>query len=286
MTRAPQTTPINDLPLRALAGAVAIFALIECLTLIATREIKTRPAAFYLPAGEPQISLAELIFGFAIATVFLILLLRVVKSRFFYTTLFGAVIAIAASYWFMVFLPMSISFLLAALIVLLASSLRRVGVIDLALVLGISGAAISLAYLANVTTLLFFLAIVSFYDIVAVHKTGHMIKLARGLIGQGAIFALILPPSFRGLAAKISEASREKGFFALGSGDAALPAAFAAAAARVSFGGAFGAVVGSIAGFGLLVFILRLQKNPRPMAALPPIAAGTILGYLIGIYLL
>ena len=67
----------------------------------------------------------------------------------------------------------------------------------------------------------------------------------------------------------------------LGSGDVILPLLLAASLVRISVSQA--AVVVVFACLGLLItnLLFTSQKTRRPMAALPPIAAMSIIGYLV-----
>ena len=72
-----------------------------------------------------------------------------------------------------------------------------------------------------------------------------------------------------------------EGFMILGSGDVALPLVLAASLVRTSLTQASVVAVFSLLGLILTHLIFTNQATRRPMAALPPIAAMSIIGYLV-----
>ena len=125
------------------------------------------------------------------------------------------------------------------------------------------------------------LAILSVYDIIAVYWTKHMVKMAEGMIASHAIFGFIIPAKFSGFKEKISAVRPGENFMILGSGDIALPLVLVVSVARVSFLQAIIVAGFSILGLLAMHLIFVNQKQRRPMAALPPIAALSIIGYLV-----
>ena len=130
-------------------------------------------------------------------------------------------------------------------------------------------------------TAVIILVILSFYDIVAVYKTGHMIKLAEIMIRAKAIFGFVVPAQVRGLMSSMKTVVPGEQFMILGSGDVILPLILAAALVRISLWHAAVVVVFSAVGLFIMGLLFANQKIRRPMAALPPIAAASIVGYLL-----
>jgi len=73
----------------------------------------------------------------------------------------------------------------------------------------------------------------------------------------------------------------ERRVLMLGSGDIGLPLVLATSAVTTSLASAVAASVGALVGVVAMQVLWMRQETPAPMAALPPIAACTILGYLI-----
>jgi presenilin-like A22 family membrane protease len=131
------------------------------------------------------------------------------------------------------------------------------------------------------------LIVLSFYDIVAVYKTRHMIHMAEGMVRSGAIFGFIIPTTFKSFLASRQEAQIGIGnnFMILGSGDIGLPVVFASSLMRQSLNEAI--IVAGFALIGLLIthVLFISQKNRQAMAALPPIATLCLIGYAIAVFL-
>lgn len=125
------------------------------------------------------------------------------------------------------------------------------------------------------------LVVLSFYDIVAVYRTGHMVKLAQGMLAARAVFGFIIPEHNRDFATNVATVQPGAGFMILGSGDVILPLVLAAALVRTAPGQAL--VVAGFATLGALLtqLLFTNQRERRPMAALPPIAMLAIVGYLL-----
>jgi presenilin-like A22 family membrane protease len=114
-----------------------------------------------------------------------------------------------------------------------------------------------------------------------------MVRIAQGMIQSGAIFGFVIPPNFKSFFAHRREAQARIGedFMILGSGDIGLPVIFVSTLVRQSLHEAI--FVGVFALIGLLCthILFMSQSKRQPMAALPPIATLTILGYVISLLL-
>ena len=148
------------------------------------------------------------------------------------------------------------------------------------------GAAIGLGITPDLAIV--FLLILSFYDIIAVYKTRHMVKMAESMVQSGAIFGFIIPTEFRLFLSHRKEARAQIGstsqrFMLLGSGDIGLPVVFMSSLVRQSVGEA--AVVGLFAVGGLMLTHLLFVNQPhrKAMAALPPIATMCLVGYVVAL---
>jgi presenilin-like A22 family membrane protease len=146
---------------------------------------------------------------------------------------------------------------------------------------------ISLAILP-VLVLLILLAV---YDAISVYRTRHMITLAEGVLDMKAPILVVVPKrmdySFRREGLNIGE-GEERGAFVMGMGDLIMPSilvasshVFVAAPAVlwVLSVPTLGAMLGSLAGLGVLLFFVN---KGNPQAGLPPLNSGAIVGFLIG----
>lgn len=178
-----------------------------------------------------------------------------------------------------------ISTLAAIVLLIVFWTWQNIFIHDLAMVFTLSGigAAIGLSLTPQVAA--WILVGLSFYDIIAVYKTKHMIKLAESMIQSRAIFGFVVPPNLRAAGEHISQVAPGGQFMILGSGDVILPIILAASLVRYSLSQAVIIAVFAVGGLFLMHLIFTNQKIKRPMAALPPIAAASIIGYLVSILL-
>lgn len=171
----------------------------------------------------------------------------------------------------------------ALILVLTFILMRNVFTHNIGMILGIAGISSILGITISPLTAGALLVILSFYDILAVYWTKHMVYLARGMMESGAIFGFIIPFDLRDAFYHSHEVKHKIGekFMILGSGDIGLPLVLASSVALVSIDQAI--VISSFALIGLFAthIIFINQSGKRPMAALPPIATLTIIGYLV-----
>ena len=221
-----------------------------------------------------------LLAAIAVATILLLWLIRTkVGSK-----IFGALFALAV--FSGAFTTISSLCGLAAAVIGVAAAILlyynnpRVAVFDVILSLGLAGVAASVGFGMKPEALLIVLVVLSAYDIAAVYFTKHMVKMGRALLQRKVIFAMILPERPSGLLARLGEVGPGKNFVFLGTGDLVLPALLVASVTTWSgVSAALPIVVGAALGLAATHIIFISQRIRKPMAALPPIAAGAALGY-------
>ncbi len=152
---------------------------------------------------------------------------------------------------------------------------------NIAMILTIAGIGAAIGISLLPTSVVYILIAFSVYDIIAVYKTGHMIKMANAMIESRAIFGFVIPEPGRTVRAKISRIVPGQGFMILGSGDVIFPLLLSASLVRTSLMQAGIVMFFSALGLFLMHLIFNNQKIRRPMAALPPIAVMSIIGYLV-----
>ncbi len=178
--------------------------------------------------------------------------------------------------------------IMIALGVLLIFILVRIVIVhDLAIILAVAGMGAMIGLEITPSVAIIACILLSFYDIIAVYKTRHMVRMAEGMIRSGAIFGFIIPASFGSFFARSRETQARIGrdFTILGSGDIGLPIVFVSSLVRQSVSEAV--ITAAFVLIGLLIthIIFVSQKKRQPMAALPPIATMTILGYVVSLLL-
>jgi presenilin-like A22 family membrane protease len=152
---------------------------------------------------------------------------------------------------------------------------------DVCVVLSIAGAGSILGLTISPETAVFFLIIFSAYDIVAVYKTKHMVKMAKEMIESRAILGLVIPSSIIDFKSSLSEIKPGGKFLILGGGDVVLPLFLCSSIISSGQPQPLIVAVFSLIGvfFSFLFFIF--QKDRRPIPALPPIAFFSIIGFLL-----
>ncbi len=161
---------------------------------------------------------------------------------------------------------------------------RNVLVHNIGIILAVAGIGSLLGLAISPATVVVIMIILSLYDIVAVYVTKHMIKMAKTMMESGAIFGFIIPSQVGGFFYHKKEAQVQAGaggrFMILGSGDIGLPVVLASSVVKYSLTGAIIVAVFSLAGLFITHLIFVNQKERKPMAALPPIATMSVIGYL------
>lgn len=185
------------------------------------------------------------------------------------------------------FVPLPWDMILAVGLFALFLTLKNVLIHDIAIIFAIAGvgAFIGLEITPSMAILAFIF--LSFYDIIAVYKTRHMVHMAEGMIRSGAIFGFIIPATFKLFFASRDEAKARVGddFMILGSGDIGLPMIFVSSLVRQSLSEAIIVAIAAMLGLLLTHILFMSQTKRQPMAALPPIATMTILGYVLSLLL-
>jgi presenilin-like A22 family membrane protease len=254
--------------------------LFELVLFVGTLALGIFTASRLMAITDPGIVLrpAVLTFrdGLLFAAIFLGLSILLTRVRWFARVLFRLMLIMGG--------PIDT---IAALFVVGALAVRRsVLTHNIAIMLGIAGAGAVIGLSISPNTAMLVLILLSIYDILAVYVTGHMVSLARQMIDSGAVFGFVIPAHPRGFRTSAREARPGSDFMILGSGDIGVPLLLAASTVPWSLGVAALVGAGAIAGlavtFGLFVF----QRDRRPMAALPPIATGALIGYLLGFFIL
>jgi len=265
---------LQEFFLFAVVQAVGIFAVLKSQIFIPKQDLAS------------QLSTGEIIFflGFFVLAVYLI-------SRFshkagtFFRVILGVVIFIGSQTIFSIFLNGSIfSILSAAVLTWVVLRFKIILLHNIGMVLALGGVGTAIGLSLEPLSVVFFLIFLSFYDIIAVYKTRHMVRVAEDMIKARAISGLIIPQNLPDWLDNIERVRPGGKFMILGSGDVILPMILIASVIN-AHGLASGLIVSifSFLGLFLTFYLFMNQKTKRPMAALPPIAAALIIGYLISV---
>jgi len=226
----------------------------------------------------------------AIFVIILLLLRRKKKAIGIIYKIFLLLVVVSGSQIiFNSFVAYPLDILLTLLLVVFFLFCPNVLTHNLAIIFGIAGIGTVVGLGVTPTTALFLLIVLSFYDIVAVYKTRHMVEMAKGMVESGAIFGFVIPSKISNLFSHRDEARSKIGltaqadgeFMILGSGDIGLPLIMVCSLVPISLSAALVTAAFSLVGLLATHLIFVNQSQRRPMAALPPIATMTIIGYLI-----
>jgi presenilin-like A22 family membrane protease len=264
---------------------LAVFVVTLGLAVLAARVVGAQGG--YAP--DDFIAVPYFLALFLIATLGLILVLKLSKTGWPLQILFVLAVLLGAVALFDVFLPPPWGFLAGALAALMYYRRHSVLTANLGLALALSGLAGVVASGLRPTAVVVIFTVLAFYDIVAVYVTGHMVRMFRGLSERGVQMAFVLVPPFAKASGDKSPLMKAPGdgtigkAFYLGTGDVALPAILAASAVRQGLIHGLAAALGALVGYVLLIWLFFGQGRRRPMPALPPIAFGCIGFYLISL---
>ncbi|MEA1937322.1 MAG: presenilin family intramembrane aspartyl protease [Patescibacteria group bacterium] len=296
---------IKDLKLNFLAQTIIVFLVMSFLSLATANTMTTGKVAYtsepvhsvYVPPPpvsspappyEPaEIDIFQFLASFFIATSLILFFLKLYKGKFLFEFFFSGVVIFGAQGPIGILFEKTSAFFVAVAIVILRFAYPRIWTQNLAIIFGIAGISASLGMSIKPLIVLSIIVLLSVYDIIAVYKTRHMIKLFKGMAKKGAVLALIIPKSFPKWFNKfeVIKFKNKNEFIFLGTGDLALPLLFAVSVfslgVQFSLAIIFGAIVGFIADH--LIFVTQKEKKPIP--ALPAIALFSIMGYAVGFYL-
>jgi len=287
----------NYLPVLAMPGMLLV---VEIIALFLSHPLQAA-GVVALPYPPESIWNTVLFLAMLLAfTLFILILIRFGVKR-----LLSAIIALSLFFTFYyIFASLSIAAAGETNLAGLATLVLSIGatvvlykfpewyVIDTLGILLCAGVASIFGIAVGIIPALVLLVLLAVYDAISVYRTKHMITLAEGVLSLKAPILFVIPKrrdySFikEGLAVKSEDGEpKERGAFVIGMGDMIMPTILVVSA-NVFLGGtgffslpAVGAMIGSLAGLGVL---LTMVKQGKPQAGLPPLNAGTIIGFLVG----
>jgi len=260
-----------------------ILGIISSLRIIQSPEIEVQKIPM-----EPRF-LWEFILSFSVVFLIVFLIIRFVKFRpgkgILFKIFFIIPVFVGGTFFLELWIGEPFALILISLLIFYWIKKPNLLVHNFLLISGMIGVGSVFGLRLDPLLVVFLLIIFSIYDIIAVYKTKHMIKMAKEMIEAGAIPGLILPPKISEFQAPLKDVKVGGRFVILGGGDIVFPLLLVASI--VPYSVLDSAIVAISATFGLLVsfLIFALQKTRQPIPALPPIATFSILGYLMTIIL-
>jgi len=285
--------------LRTMLTLVLIFFLTQFIGLeILYKDISIKIG----PTGEKEITHSEtvlgprpeitgwetfawLISGIVISTA-LILVIVWLKKVLWWKGLFFISIFLTISLALGVFMPTQYAFLLAFVIAALKLYRPNLFIHNIAQILMYAGIAILLVPLFDITWIIALLIVISLYDIYAVFKSKHMVKMAL-FQTKSKLFAGITIPLKRAKKVKGKKVKMREAI--IGGGDVAFPLLFAGVvmeslmkSASISIGMAFLKVliIPIIVSLTLLVLLIKGEEG-KFYPGMPFITTGCLIGYAI-----
>jgi presenilin-like A22 family membrane protease len=258
-----------------------LFGGVQALALLAAWRIKIIPQT--IPAQPVAAGAANilLIFGAAVLTILLFMRLQFAKSAAVLKIFWLLALLGGASMFLSVFFGENIALPLAILLVFIYAKAATVGYHNFLIVISLAGIGATLGIEFMPRDAIIILTLLSVYDIIAVYWTGHMVKMAQHFIGSGIIPGVVIRIKAGG-PLWIQEVRPGEEAAILGTGDLVLPTFLSVSAFKAVHPIAgIAAACGAMLGLFLTHRIFFEQEVRRPMPALPPIAFGTIAGFLM-----
>ena len=262
-----------------------MFLLAQLIGLVIVKQYlprETLPFNIEKPQLEEQTSFIPLFITIIIATLLALILIRFSAMRlwklwFFLSVLFTLVIAFAA------FIPQAIALILALILALwkvLRPNIYIHNLTELFIYGGLAAIFVPVLSIFSVSILMILIAI---YDMIAVWKTKHMIKLAKFQASSKTFAGLLMPYSLKkpkskkGVSKKIIVPVRTA---ILGGGDIGFPLLFAGVILKIS-NSFLNAFIISIFAALALMFLFIIAEKKKFYPAMPFIAVGCFIGYLV-----
>ncbi|MFH0986813.1 MAG: presenilin family intramembrane aspartyl protease [Candidatus Micrarchaeota archaeon] len=144
---------------------------------------------------------------------------------------------------------------------------------NIALIFSVSGAGAVMGVSFGIIPVMVFMLLLSIYDFISVFITKHMVYMAKALTDKPTAFTAAIP----------TKTAHYEHVFQLGGGDIVIPLMFAVSVlARYGLVQSLGAIAGAF--IAAIALFWHVTKNPgRALPALPPICAGSVIGFIIAL---
>jgi len=220
---------------------------------------------------------------FVVTVIFLVLLPLFKRKPVFLKGLFYLIIFTGVGLVLEVFIGQPLAFVIALLFIVILALKPIILLHNLLFLIALSGTSLVIGLGFDSLSIVYILAALAFYDLIAVYVTRHMIKMAKIPASKGVYFGIILPNKSKNLiASKTSiKLGKGSGFMFLGGGDIALPLMLALSVANTNLLNGIIIAIFSFLGLFFLHFIFVSKTNLKPMPGLPPLVFVTLLGYFI-----
>lgn len=277
-----------------LTQALGIFVAIRLSRVLEILEIKPQPISF-----------SNLLIYFLIFTLVILAVLKFSKkgSGIMLQIFFVLAVFSGLDILFGTFIPEPGAVILAAILVAFRFFKPTVLLHNLVMIGGLAGVGGTLGLTLFPRDAIILLIILAIYDVIAVYKTKHMVKIAQEMIKKRVILGIIVPEKILGFKASMVDVEKEKiptisrrkisadkllkpvkriRFMILGGGDLVLPLLLISSVVNQSILKSIIVLIFSLIGL-LAMHLIFIKLKSRPMPALPPLAVFSILGYLVSL---
>lgn len=239
------------------------------------------------PGVQPSTTTLLLAGAIAFGTLLILLLVRSKGGLFFWRLWFFAAIFITLNIAFNAFMPSMLAFLLALIIAVIKVFRFSVIIHNLSELFVYSGLAVIFVPLLNLKWGIIILLLISAYDMYAVWKSKHMIKMAKFQAKAGMFAGLLIPYGLpkgqkvvmRKPAKRAKRVHSDVRTAVLGGGDISFPLIFAGIVMKEGFG--FGNALFIVAGATVsLALLLWLGKKGKFYPAMPFLTSGCLAGFI------
>lgn len=230
-------------------------------------------------------SLTSFLVNFFLGTIFFIFILLVGKKKkktkdiflkltFIVSTFFSASLALGTVFG-------DPAFLIIILLIFIWLKKKNILVHNFLIFLSLSSVIAIIALKINYFLAIVLLIILSFYDLVAVYITKHMIFMAKEAIESGVILGFIIPLKIKKLFNSLEKLKEKekKEFLVLGGGDIVFP--LIVCLSLVQEKGPYFHLLAVFSLFGLWMNFFVFQKKKKPLPALPLITIFSLIGYFL-----
>lgn len=231
------------------------------------------------PDVEPQVSIWYIIIAVLIGTLLILLIIKLGKIVlwklwFYFAVVLCLQIAIAA------FIPALYAFILAVILGFFKIFKPNLYIHNATELLLYGGLAVIFVPILDVKYAFILLLVLSCYDMYAVWRSKHMIKMAKFQTKSGIFAGLLLPykiPAIRGSKKQVRTA-------VLGGGDIGFPLIFAGTILVAS--GFLNAMIVALGATAALFILLLMSQKDKFYPAMPFLTLGCAFGYIITVLLL
>ncbi len=277
--------PISLFTMKAHIGIALIFILSQLVAIFVVIPFKEAGfMAFENP--ENPFNILKIFLAIIIFTIFILLIAKYKEKWIKYIILFfffltSITIFQALFYFINRELSLILSLIISTIMLILFVKYPEWYVIDFFAIFLAGGISAIFAISIAIQYIILLLIILAIYDLISVHKTKHMVKLAETVVTKNLPLLVIIPKKIK--YSYLKSRFLDKDAVYMGLGDIIIPGILISASyIEKGLIGFLSTLIGAMLGFSLLMKLI--SKSPQP--GLPYLNGGVIISYLIIHFLL